>query len=377
MTLRHSAMFGWCILAACSAQSSGDGKTGRELHHRDDASAQNDAISENDAGSESDAGTEVDAGPLDGGDVDAGPPGTLTPSNLPPDICDTPGTKDLTIAPSDNRGFGIGCDAIIPQGNGLPDICMYKYANVTIAGKALALNFDKKAAVAIVATNAFTVTNTGVIEASGETHYTPRNGAGGPDPRGEARGGRGGAGHVTPGAGGTSGGAAYASTGNQLVAGARGGPGWAPTGSGWPDNTVPGGFAGGALQLVSCGRLEVHGTIRVNGSYGVSVIRGSGGGGGSGGTLLLEGAQIVTEGARLEALGGGGGSGGGTNCPGGNGGTGSTPPKDGHSGEGCWPGSAAGSGGSIGRISMNLPAGTPPPPVNADPPVLFGVVGTH
>jgi len=61
------------------------------------------------------------------------PPARLTPSNLPADICDVAGTKDLNVPsgtavrvnPSDP------CDMLIPQGDDLPAICALKYGTVT------------------------------------------------------------------------------------------------------------------------------------------------------------------------------------------------------------------------------------------------------
>ncbi|WP_394829079.1 hypothetical protein [Pendulispora albinea] len=360
MRLRHASWFGLYALVACSSQDAGDAKVHRS------PSVGSDAGSEGDSGSGADAGPETDAGTPDSGQPDAGPPGRLTPSNLPADICDSPGTKDL-IVPGDPLGT---CDIIVAQGNGFPDICVYKFDTVVIGA---VMGFSERRAVAIVATNTLTVTNAGGIDVSARDVFF--NGSGAPDPRGAGFSG-GGAGHVTRGGG--SGGAAYASSGPQLSAGARGGNG--SSASGRPP--VDGGAGGGAVQLVSCGRLDIHGPIESNGTYGRSTAsNGTGGaGGGSGGMILLEAAQIFMQGASLRALGGNGGSGadyrpGSDLGRGGKGGTGSSLPEAG-GGSGPFYGPGGG-GGSIGRIVINLPQGVPPPVVNADPPAVFGVVATH
>ncbi|WP_394830155.1 hypothetical protein LVJ94_26975 [Pendulispora rubella] len=84
---------------------------------------------------------------------------STSPSNLPADICDTPGTSDLTVEAGTSKylfpGVADTCDARIPQEPPLLPICIRKFANVTIAGQLLVES--QNVAVAIVATDTFTV----------------------------------------------------------------------------------------------------------------------------------------------------------------------------------------------------------------------------
>ncbi|WP_394838862.1 hypothetical protein LVJ94_18385 [Pendulispora rubella] len=336
-------------------------------------------------------------------------PPRLTPSNLPANICDIAGTKELNVASGTSLRIDPGgtCDALVPQGDGLPPICVLKYANVSIDGLLQLqppLDAPRSPAVAIVATHAFSVT--GTVDASGQYMDSPLRGSvgpGGSDSRGEAPADTGkGAGHVTVG-GGTPGsdvgGAAFGpTTGAQLVAGSSGAQG-VGLGVAWPG--FPG-MAGGAVQLVACGDLTLSGNVSAQGSNGfeggMSInAPASGGGGGSGGTIVIEARHIVSSNANLLAIGGTGGAGGALymEAPpvyvgggrGGAAGTGSNPPEAGQSSGGlqqCGPdgcttiyGAYGGGGGSVGRIVINVPRGESVPTIGSDPPASIGVVGTH
>lgn len=298
-------------------------------------------------------------------------PRRLTPSNLPADICDVAGTKDLNVASGTSLRIDPGgtCDALVPQGDGLPPICVLKYANVNIGGLLQLqppLGAPRSPAVAIVASHAFSVT--GTVDASGRYMDSPVEGSvgpGGSDPRGEPTPNEGkGAGHVTVGGGipgSDVGGAAFGpSTGAKLVAGSSGAEGTS-LGFAWPGFR---GMAGGAVQLVACRDLTLSGNVSARGSDGfeggMSInLPAPGGGGGSGGTLVIEARHIVSSNANLLATGGTGGYGGAlyTESPpvylpggrGGAGGTGSNPPEAGQRGDAA-PG---GGGGSVGRIVIN------------------------
>jgi hypothetical protein len=95
-----------------------------------------------------------------------------------------------------------------------------------------------------------------------------------------------------------------------LFAGCRGGRGHqVDDGSGVPEDAGAGGGAGGALQLVAAGAIDVRGIVTVSGGGGQpGVAHSGGGGGGSGGSILIEAAAVELRGA-LTANGGGGGEG--------------------------------------------------------------------
>ncbi|WP_394833866.1 hypothetical protein [Pendulispora rubella] len=322
-------------------------------------------------------------------------------SNLPADICSTPGTKDFNVAAGTSAMLGdeVPCDAIVSQGDGLHDICVYKFSKVTVAGF-LALQGASRPdpfsspppstrAVAIVATTSFTVEGAGAIHAQGDGE---RNGAGAPD--GSGGGGYltgSGAGHVTEGAPGGRGGApgaAYGPTsGAQLVGGSGGGEGH----DGF-DRGGEGGRGGGAVQIASCGTLHLAGSIAASGGDGWSggsksgAGASGGGGGGSGGTVVVEAAEVTGSG-RLSAIGGNGGLGGCVVGPGGTfdgcgpagaGGTGARAPQAGGPGTvtgSGYAGGDGGGGGSIGRVVINVAAscgGTPA--ITSDPPATIGTL---
>jgi len=312
-------------------------------HGSDDASA--DAPNPDDASADAGSGDGSDGGTacvcngdalvcpsVDGGSVTACALGCsegrclrLTPSNLPATTCDRRATKDLFVSPDGTMlDTNTGCDAVVVQGAGAPDICVFIYDKVTIQGplsvrpsvSSSSVNF----AFDIVATTEMMVNGAIDVAAHTPDNSVPTAGPGAPDPRG-AGGASEGAGHAFPGgasaANETQGGAAYGTvTGVPLLAGAAGGD------SLWVDvfQGGPGGQGGGALQLVSCGgfTLAQFGKINAGGSGGVggtSATRGpfapEGAGGGSGGTILIEATQIAIAGD-LAANGGGGGSGGGS-----------------------------------------------------------------
>jgi len=334
----------------------------------------------------------------------------LTPSNLPADICDTPGLTDLN-APADtftDFDTSAPCDALVSQADGLPAICVRKFANVIVAGK---LNLgalpNGNPALAIVATHAMTIDADGFVNAQGPDgsgvgwgveNRSTGEAPGAPDARGDGgqppdRNGSG-AGHVTHGAG-TYGSAYGPTSGAQLAAGSTGGFGMTSDDFS-PGYGGEGGKGGAAFQLVSCGTLALSGTVTSSGgkgATGMSVLHsgGQGGGGGSGGTLLIEAASITGSGARLLAVGGDGADGGyshragdwsvdGMGGTGGKGGTSSTLPEVGQPAPPpsvFYYGGQGGDGGSIGRIVINLPQGAPLPQLTADPPPSVGVVATH
>jgi len=306
-------------------------------------------------GVDDDAGTDAGDGT---GTCDAGAAGdpapTVTPSNLPSNICDVPGTQDLVVTASSEPDFyTTPCDSVISQSDGLPSICVRKFANVTVGGPLWGVSPGNEQVVAIVATGTFTVEESGTIVV-----------ADGPaDPRGLPPGynaGGGGAGHIGAGGAGSSpGGSAYGpTTGNQLVPGADG-----HFGDGGYSGGTPG-FHGAALQVVACHDLHLLGSIEADGSNGQPghddytphvEYPGSGGGGGSGGTLVIEAARILGSGGQLSAVGGQGGRAGGA------------------PGDYTVPGGA----GAPGRIVVNVPACSASSAFTSDPPATIGIVGTH
>jgi len=327
------------------------------------------------------------------------------PSNIASDICDTPGATDLTVASHAFVNFdtSVPCDALVPQTDGLPDICVRKFATITIDGH---LQFrpipNGNPALAIVATNTISIGSSGQVLATGGTGMAgtgARDGdeaPGAPDGRGTgcvpASGNAGGtgAGHITSGGSSSAGcGAAYGPTsGTQLIAGSAGGDGFGvPSVKGGP-----GGKGGAGFQLVSCNDLSISGSVSADGAWGAfgadSVQQaGGGGGGGSGGTLLIEALRLTGAGSLL-ARGGSGGPGGrwfdgfppgpsSPGEPGGKGGTGSSAPEPKNDSSDGFVG-GGGAGGAIGRIVINLPQGAVlPDGMVVDPPASVGVIATH
>ncbi|WP_394848110.1 hypothetical protein LZC95_11675 [Pendulispora brunnea] len=380
----------WAIVSACtSSNDENKGQQADRAHTSDaaldsgatmDAPATVDASNASDA---SDAGTEepCDAGrecPLG---CRAGRCLVLTPSNLPPDICDTPGTKDFT-----GGDLRWDPDAIIHQIGG-PDIYLYKFAHVS---GDLSGFFPR--ITAIVATDSMQLgsapsapTNMGLGEAGEQAAWNC---------------GAGGAGYGTPGGpqvtyNGTFIDPAHGSeTAIPLLLGRSGGT------ARDIDNVLPalGGSGGSALQLVSCGTLTITGHLSVDG---FAPERGSrlaaGGGGGSGGTLLIEAASVrAAPSSSLSSNGGAGGPGlardgdrpGGVTVPGGAGGTATSPPGadtcgTGEELPGSYPGGrilacGAGAGGAVGRIRINVAAGTQPELLGrASPAPSIGTIATH
>jgi len=332
----------------------------------------------------------------------------LTPSNLPADTCDAPGTKDLIDA-TGTVDTDTGCDAVIVQGDGAPDICVYKYRTVTLSGGGLRGVGSR--ALAIVATDTMTIG--GFLDVG--AHATVK-GPGASDPRGfplfsdaDAPGGS----YGTPGGLGALGSAQPAppygnDTAVPLLAGASGGPGYVDP-SQYP--SLPG-EGGGALQLVSCTSLVVTSTgVIASGGGGAARTVFHGAGGGSGGTILLEAPSVVVDGI----LGANGGGGGGGECPrdpsppqdahgydgtptaggwggalnflgggiGGNGGSEASPPEPGQPGM-TRPGGNkcgnSGGGGAAGRVRINVQAGTQPALSGAkslSPAPSIGAIATH
>jgi len=286
---------------------------------------------------------------------------TLVPSNLPADICDTPGTKDFTGGYLDPTHP----DAMIEQAGG-PTIYLYKFANVS--GDIT----DYGITTAIVATNSmklgsYTSYPFGTSDGQGSNGAYPHCGGGG-------------AGYGTEG-GPTGGGPAYGSeTATPLLPGSRGGDGNSA------DLVAGGGYGGSAIQLVSCGALQIDGSVTVNGgdgNFGRGTGGPGGGGGGSGGTILIEAASVTTAaGGGLSANGGNGG--GGDLGFGGKGGTVDSPPGAsvcGYDDIDMGPPyyvTGNGAGGAVGRIRINVAAGTQPQLLGSmSPAPSIGAVSTH
>ncbi|WP_394849333.1 hypothetical protein LZC95_18030 [Pendulispora brunnea] len=409
MNVRYGSWLVCGALIACSSASSSVGNDPTPIREGEDPTPRVDAGG--DASPATDAGNDCAATP------DARPASRVTPSNLPSDICDVPGTDALVVPAGttmllDPSG---ACDALVPQGEGLPSICVRKYASVSVEGTlSLRASAPGSPAMAIVATDGFTLAAGGIIDGSGGGSAQEAPAA--PDRRGTGymgplSSGGGGAGHVTLGGGTGScmpdmpnhcSGIAYGpTTGAALVSGAPGASGsdgsYAPAKGGAP------GRGGGAVQLVSCGALHLAGSISVSGAPGGKgdnfieppheyphpspyEAAAGGGGGGSGGTLVIEAARITTSGASLRAVGGAGGNGGdtwrvtppygGAGAAGGAGGTGASPPGEGGAGD-SRNYAGGGGGGSVGRIIVNVPADASVPDIASDPPASIGVIATH
>jgi len=361
MILRHVSWMGLLALVACSSQEGDVAEHGAALSQ----------------------------------DCPTAPAPRLTPSNLPANICDTPGASALDVpdGPYVYLDGNVPCDAVVAQANGLPNICVRKFSNVSIhGGWKVGGGAPAGHVLAIVATGSFTLDANGTIDTQPPQPQGPGfpNGTGAGQ-NGALGGGGGGAGYVTAGAagagassdGGAAGSAYGPTTGTQLVPGSRGGDGVGKYGL-----AGPGGWGGGALQLVACGTMNLSGSVSTKGTAGSSgadhtMMGDSGAGGGSGGTLLVEAAAVTGSGGRLLSVGGNGGDGGCaysgglaaiTAGSGGAGGTGSSPPQPGTSVSNC---SGGGGGGSVGRILIDVPQGTPVPAIASDPPATLGTVATH
>ncbi|WP_394834436.1 hypothetical protein LVJ94_48845 [Pendulispora rubella] len=359
----------WAFVMACGS-SSESGKDTRGLDEgRVDAS--NEGGPSPDASGPGDASSPDGSSPSDAAIPDTSPPdasrGVLTPSNLPANICDTPGTKDFA-----GGQLPVQCDAVIPQ-NGGPDICLFKFANVS--GDISAS--DPNEVIAVVATNSMQLGSYWVpqaLRAFGESNPKPALGG---------YCGGGGAGHGTAAAG-SSGGVAYGSeTASPLLPGASGAYALSVEGSGGESSY--GGPGASAVQFVSCGTLSITGSITADGSDGYNGgtpgARG-GGGGGSGGTILIEALRVsATASSVLRANGGNGG--GGLGYSGGAGGTATSPPGPATCGEdqpGTYPPytTGGGGGGAVGRIRINVAQGTQPELLGSmSPAPSIGTVKTH
>jgi hypothetical protein len=355
--------------------------------------------------------------------ADAG--GVLSPSNLPPSICDTPGASDFDVT-SDGGITTIdttnmaACSFIVSQTGGAPDICVVKYRDVAIAAGG-SIRAQGPRALALVATSTMTID--GVVEGGSfweDGTIGPGGGAfaagagGSTNPQSGAAGGGAGFGTIG-GAGGNSyngtsgalGGAAYGSpTLVPLLGGASGGSGSTLAGD---TETGYGGAGGGAIELVSCGTLVVGASAHINagGAGGFPGLGfGGAGGGGSGGGILIEAASITVQGHIVANGGGGGGPGlvitcntpdygyagddatnempaqGGSNPfgAGGAGGAASAAPVAGSAGAkalDCY--GAGGGGGAVGVIRLNVPLGMTPATTGAifSPMPTSGTVATH
>ncbi|WP_394837597.1 hypothetical protein [Pendulispora rubella] len=281
---------------------------------------------------------------------------TLTPSNLPADACNTPGAKDFT-----GGRLPEACDAVVHQ-TGAPDICVYKFANVS--GNIERGNVEYEL-IAVVATHAMQLGSYTVPFAFGQ-----REGQGWGQSGQPFCGGSGG-GYGTAG-GGPAGGAAFgAETAIPLHTGGYGGFG--EGGGGSPQ--VAGGMGASAVQFVSCGELTITGSVLANGERGGMGGPGGagGGGGGAGGTILIEATKVTAQaGSVLQANGGDGGAGG--SGAGASGGTSSSAPGAAT----CGDPSGGGAGGAVGRIRINVAAGTQPELLGTvSPAPSIGTIATH
>ncbi|WP_394835676.1 hypothetical protein LVJ94_01945 [Pendulispora rubella] len=346
MKLRSVTCLAFCItMVACASESNVDPAAASEQGAKQRAASPPTMAARRDR--------------LNGGACNAGT--RLTPTNLAADTCDTAGERDLIVPAGswETLDATTDCPARVSQGEGLPDICVYKFANVSILGRLTVRQFQSP--VAIVATGSLTVD--GTIESGpipGDSACTFAGGRGGTNATG--------------------------TTGTPLLLGtygSRGCPG------GTPPQSAAGGRGGMALQLTSCGDLHFNGTIDVSGESGEFGANGNlafgsagdGAGGGAGGAILLEAKTIATgQDARTTALGGWGGSGGdgyqGTppwaeSYPGGAGGAPGQPGAC-ASQAGC-----GGDGGGAGNVIVKVPAGIPAPSLTSNPPATFGTVGTH
>ncbi|WP_394838861.1 hypothetical protein LVJ94_18380 [Pendulispora rubella] len=334
------------------------GNTGGDVrndeHHDTGAHGGDAAPGETDAGDAGNADAEgadgggVDAGDTDSGETDAGPSGPWVPANLPANICDTPSTAELNVPAGGERSLTSDgtCDALVPQDETPPNICVRKFASATIAGS-LRVETNERA-LAIVVTGSFTIPTGGVVQAISMGDFRGRPSFEYPD----VFVGLPGAGHIGAGEStGLAGGPAYGPTsGTQLVAGA-----FAGSGSLWHG---VGGTAGGALQLVACSELALTGTVSVRGGDGSpgnshyvphAEYPGGGGGGGSGGTLVLDAKRIVGNGGALLAVGGQGGA------------AGFDPEAPGIM-------TSPGGAGAPGRTVIHVPQGTSLPAITSTPP---------
>ena len=309
------------------------------------------------------------------------PRAAWVPANLPADVCNATGGTDLNVAAGQNSTITPEdpCDALVAQPDGLPSICVRKFANVNVAGTLSSWSSTTRV-LALVATGDLTIASGGAVRVGTNDGGDPRGVGGGP---GGPGGGSGGAGRIGAGAAGGSqggqGGSAFGPTeGTQLVSGAMGGGG----GTIWDGY---GGGAGGAIQLVACHQLALAGTVDVRGQNGSAgrdgyephmSIPGGGGGGGSGGSVVLDAPSITAAcGAQLVATGGAGGRGG--HAPeqnqvggaGGGGGTGAQTPEPGGQPTGGTLAGGGGGGGAVGRIVLHLPNGASTPTLDAAPPV--------
>jgi hypothetical protein len=371
-----------------------------------------------------------------GCDASGGAPkcNVLQPTNIAATTCDAAAAADLVITSGITTiDTGSNCDSVIAQTGG-PAICVRAFTNISIAQGAT-LRAVGTRALALVATNGFTVDGTIDVSANGPNGgpavagpgapvVTGAGGNGGDGTTDDASVGGGGAGAGTTGAAGSTpiaqgaGGTAGASIGNPtlspLVAGATGGRNGAPTAS---NRVAAGGLGGGALQLVACHTftLGASALVDASGSGGEGgpgatslLAPGGGGGGGSGGGVLIEAAS-VSIGGSVGANGGAGGGGGLhgstpattglSGAPGADGSPGTTvavggdgPAESGAGGAGgvlaiapavgeapaVSTGAGGGGGGAVGRIRINVRSGaTPAITGSVSPAASIGSVMVH
>lgn len=359
--------------------------------------------------------------PCAAGCIDAPAPhcAYLSPNYLP-NVCDVAGQGALNITSSQmlDTSLDATCNGgIVPQTGG-PDICVVRYATMSVSGMAtlrVAASVQHMSArnrpIAFVVDGDLVIDGTLDGAAIGFRSSTRSSGPGG--------------GYVSSG-------------GNDLSAGGLGGAGFATHGGDGGSPTADGGaqnggvqlpnpttmsvFAGGpeasaggggGVMLVSCrGTVSISGVVSLGGGGGLSGNIASnvcvpGGGGGAGGNLLVEGVNVNITGS-LFANGGGGGagcvpttqmtldqdgedgqlsdiasaSGGGAVSGAGSGGAGglqTNAPGDGRRStvSGDYPG---GGGGSVGWLQVGTPAAIAPTvmPAHASPPIQSSVtVGVH
>ena len=273
---------------------------------------------------------------------------------------------DTSCSNSEQERPQITCDVAQTSAGG-PEVCILRAASFEL-GPNHRLELVGSRPVILAVDGDATIAGTIDASARGDTPGAGGNwnceGSAGSDGTGDngpfagSSGGGGGGFRTAGGAGGT------ADTDND---GAPGGAGGQPRGDGdlspllggcsggrpGDCNQTEGGAAGGAMQITAAGSLIVTGTIVANGGDGATCTSGSNGGGaggGAGGAILLEGGDLDTSRATLQANGGAGGGNGSAadnyDCQSDTGGAGSTSQDEaGGDGRDCEAGSVGGGGG--------------------------------
>ena len=240
----------------------------------------------------------------------------------PPSVCTAATSAVLALeAGITTWSTDSGCDQIVAQPAPAPSICVRRFDSVAIAQgatlKALRDQCPGPRGRVGHDSRRHDRRECRLSAGSGPGACVIGCGTGGDGVTFSVGGGGGGGGFATLGGTttfGTAGGLAYGSAGlTPLIGGSRGGYGGMPPSLLF---STPGGGGGGALELVSCGLLQVgpQGIVDASGGGGnlssaaASHAQGvGGGGGGSGGGILIEAATVSVAGTI--AANGGGGSG--------------------------------------------------------------------